>query len=204
MKIGIIGTGRMASGLGTHWANAGHEVLFGSREIEKAQTVAGQVGGGVRSGSYQDAVDFGDVVVLTVPWKNAQEVLSGLTGLAGKVLLEITNNFSDTDSRSTTERIMEWAPGAKVVKAFNTVFVQIVQTPTAERVYRPDVFMAGDDADAKAVVAQLVVDAGFDPFDAGPAASAHHLEKLAAFIVEMGYGRSMSPFMSYKVTKVTT
>ena len=61
--------------------------------------------------------------------------------------------------------------------------------------------MAGDDADAKAVIAGLINDAGFDAFDVGDAASAHHLEKLAAFIIDMGYGRGMGPQINFKVSK---
>lgn len=203
MNIGIIGTGNVGSSLGKRWTDAGHTVMFGSRDTEKAQELAGEVGGRSMGGTYQEAVDFGAVVVLAVVWDAVKDTLAGLTGLDGKVLIETTNNFGVPLQGSTTENIARWAKGAKVVKTFNTIFAEIINMSPDERAYRATAFMAGDDAGAKAITAQLISDAGFEPFDVGGAAAAHHLDKLASFIVEMGYGKGMGRYINYQVGKVS-
>ena len=203
MKIGIIGTGRMASGLGKRWADAGHEVLFGSRVPDRARTLAAQIGGAAQGGSQADAVNFADVLLLATPFDQTEAVLRDLGSLAGKVVIEITNNFVDNDPASTTERIMQWSPGARVVKAFNGVFWQQIHAAPAPADQRPDVFMAGDDAAAKQITAQWIEAAGYHAVDAGPAKNARHLENLAFFIIEMAYGQSMGPGAGLKIVQVS-
>ena len=207
MKIGIIGAGRMGSGLGKRWAQAGHQVMFGSRDPEKALGIATEVGtnangANASGGSYADVLAFADVLLFAVPWDKAEAVLADLGSLDGKILIETTNNFVDHDPRSTTERIMTWAPGAKVVKAFNTIFAGIIQADPADAKERPSVFMAGDDADAKQITAQLISDAGFDPVDAGPVKNARHVENIAFAIVELAYGQGMGSNVSFKLIRV--
>ncbi len=202
MKIGIIGTGRMSSGLGKRWVDAGHEVMFGSRDPVKAQALATQIGGGAHGGSQADAVNFADVLLLATPFDKTEAVLRDLGSLAGKVVIEITNNFVDSNPPSTTERIMQWSPGARVVKAFNGVFWQQIHSDPAPTEQRPDVFMAGDDAAAKQIAAQWIEAAGYHAVDAGPAKNARHLENLAFFVIEMAYGQGMGPGVGLKLVKV--
>ncbi len=202
MKIGIIGTGRMSSGLGKRWADAGHEVMFGSREPAKAQALAAQIGGAAQGGSQADAVKFADVLLLATPFDQTEVALRGLGSLAGKVVIEITNNFVDHNPLSTTERIMQWSPGARVVKAFNGVFWQQIHAAPAPAEQHPDVFMAGDDNAAKQIAAQWIEAAGYHAVDAGPAKSARHLENLAFFIIEMAYGQGMGPGAGLKIVQV--
>ena len=198
MKIGIIGTGRMGTALGRRWALAGHEVCFGSRDPEKAAAVARTIADTVRGGTYAEAVAFGDVLLLSVPWKATQEVVQSLGPLNGKVLLECTNNVGGDDrDAGTTELVAQWARGAKVVKAFNTIFYQIIEAE-----HEPlTVFIVGDD-DAKATVSPLVRDAGFEPVDAGPIDNAHHLDALARFIIHLGYQRGMGQRIAYQLVQV--
>ncbi|MCK6580233.1 MAG: NAD(P)-binding domain-containing protein [Anaerolineae bacterium] len=201
MKIGIIGTGRIGTGLAKRWTEAGHSVLLGSRDAGKATGIAAAVG--AQGGTYQQAVDFGEVVVLTTPWEAAEETLHSLTGLAGKTLIETTNKLRDPRPETSTELIARWSNGAKVVKAFNTVFAQIIHTPPAERLARADIPMVGDHADAKALAAGLIRDAGFNPLDAGGMANARHVENLAAFIIALGYGEGLGTGLSYQFVRVT-
>ncbi|MBK8023458.1 MAG: NAD(P)-binding domain-containing protein [Chloroflexi bacterium] len=202
MNIGIIGTGRIATALAQRWLETGHSVLLGSRDAGKAAAVAAELGGAAQGGGYQQAVDFGEVIVLTTPWEATEETLRGLTGLAGKVLLETTNKLRDPRPETSTELIARWAAGAKVVKAFNTVFAQIIATPPADRKFQADVFVVGDDAEAKATVTTLVHDAGFSAIDAGGVANARHVENLAAFIITLGYGSGWGTGISYKIVQV--
>ncbi len=202
MKIGIIGTGRMSGGLGKRWAKAGHDVMFGSRDPQKAQALAAQIGANAHGGSQQDAITFADVLLLATPFDKTEAALRELGSLAGKVLIETTNNYVDNNPVSTTERIMQWSPSARVVKAFNTVFWQIIHSDPAEAKSRPDVYIVGDDADAKEITAQWVEAAGFHAVDAGPAKNAHHLENLAYFIIEMGYQQKMGTDIGFKIVKI--
>jgi predicted dinucleotide-binding enzyme len=175
--------------------------MFGSRDLDKARQTGSEIG--AQGGSYAQAATFGDVLLLSTPWDKTEDILRDLGALDGKIIIETTNNFTDHDNpRSNTERIMAWTPGAKVVKAFNTVFQQIIHTDSAAAKDRPSVFMAGDDTDAKQIVAQLIIDAGFDAVDVGPARNAKHVENLALAIIEFAYGQGMGTSVSFKLIKV--
>jgi len=202
MNIGILGTGRMATGLGNRWAKAGHTIVFGSRDLDKGREAIAYIGGDTSVGSYQEVVDASEVIMITVPWPAVRETLTHLERLRGKILLEITNVFEDDPAGSTTEQIIGWAGGARVVKAFNAVFSQILHVPQEDMLVRPDVFMIGEDADAKAVIGQLITEAGFDPFDAGGVENARHLQNLALFIIEMGYSQKRGMGIGFKIVQV--
>ncbi len=201
MKIGIIGAGKIGGGLGKRWLKAGHQVMFGSRDRAKANDIAAQLGANASGGTYAETVAFADVLLLSIPWNATEAVVRGLK-LDGKIVVETTNNFVDQNPISTTERIMAWAPGAKVVKAFNTIFSQIINSDLSDPAALPDVFLVGDDANAKEIVARLVADAGFRSIDVGPAKNAHHVENLAFLVIELGYGQGMGTSVNVKVIQV--
>jgi predicted dinucleotide-binding enzyme len=125
-----------------------------------------------------------------VPWSSAQASLQSLGDLTGKVIIDTTNplryenglEFEVDVPHSAAELIQDWAPGASVVKAFNTTNFRIMADPSV--VDGPiTIPVAGDDAAAKALAARLVADTGFHCVDAGPLANAHYLEKMAAFYI---------------------
>lgn len=202
MKIGIIGTGRIGTAIGKRWVRAGHQVMFGSRDPQKAITSAERIGANASGGSYADAVNFGDVLLLSTPWNATREVLESLGSLEGKTLVDCTNNVTgDERGGSTSEQIAGWAKGAKVVKAFNTIFYQILDADPATVQERPTVFIAGDD-DAKPTVTQLVLDAGCEPIDVGPLSNTRYLDALAQLIIHLGYGRGMGQHIAYKLVQM--
>jgi 8-hydroxy-5-deazaflavin:NADPH oxidoreductase len=182
MQITIIGTGNMARGIGTRALAGGHDVTFVGTETEKAEALASELGGSAKAG---DRVE-GDVAVLAVPYPAASEVLAQHGDeLAGKVVVDITNpvDFSTfqpliLDAGSAAQEIAAAAPeGARVVKAFNTTFAgTLVEGQVAGQPL--DVFIAGDDEDAKATVVELAETSGLRPVDAGPLARARELEAL--------------------------
>ncbi|HYO87129.1 MAG TPA: NAD(P)-binding domain-containing protein [Candidatus Limnocylindrales bacterium] len=205
MKIGILGTGRIGSALGKRWADAGHALCFGSRELARAAALAGEVGHGAQGGSYADAAAFGEAVLLAVPWSAAAEVLGTLQGaLAGKLLLDATNNLSgDSSGGPSAVQVQAWASGAYVVKAFNTVFFQILDSSwRAGTGPRPAVFMVGDDANAKQIAAPLIADAGFEPLDSGTLAQAGDIDVLARFIIHLGYDQGLGPHIAYGLLRL--
>jgi 8-hydroxy-5-deazaflavin:NADPH oxidoreductase len=186
MHITIVGTGNMARGIASRALAGGHDVTLVGTDRAKADALAAELGGAGSSGSIQagDAL-AGDVCVLAVPYPAVSDVLdSHRDALAGTVLVDITNpvDFStftplQIDAGSAAQEIAAAAPDAKVVKAFNTTFAgTLVDGKVSGQPL--DVFIAGDDEDAKAAVKQLVEDGGMRAVDAGPLARAHELEGL--------------------------
>ena len=184
MDITIIGTGNMGRGIATRARAGGHDVTLLGTEPGKAQALAGELTGNVRAGAVGDELQ-GGVVVLAVWYQVLDDVL-GRYGdqLNGKVVVDITNPVDpqsfqplDVEAGSAAQEIAQKAPGARVVKAFNTTFAgTLVEGQVAGQPL--DVFIASDDEDAKGAVRQLAEDAGLRAVDAGPLARAHELEAL--------------------------
>jgi len=185
MKIAIIGTGNVGSALGASFTRAGHDVTFAARDTEKTREVAGSMGADAAA-TPAEAAAGAEVIVLAVPYGATGAVLDELGDSArGKVLVDPTNPLTADYSAlateggpSAAERIAEASGGARVVKAFNTVFASIQADPTAHG-RTVDGLIAGDDEAAKATVAELEKSIGLRPVDAGPLASARQLEALA-------------------------
>jgi 8-hydroxy-5-deazaflavin:NADPH oxidoreductase len=194
MKIGILGAGNMGGTLGRLWSEQGHEVLFGLRNAEsaKAQRMIAVLGKNAGTGTFEDAVEFGDVVLVAVPWEATAEVIQRLaTKLAGKVLIDCTNPIKPDLSglvvghtTSAAEEIARWALAARVVKAFNTVGAGTLDDAKYGD-HSASVFICGDDAAAKQVVTQLADEIGFEVIDAGPLVEARYLEPLAMLWIHL-------------------
>jgi predicted dinucleotide-binding enzyme len=174
MNIGIIGSGRIGGTVGTLWAQAGHQVMFSSRHPEQLADLAAAAGNGARVGTIGEAAAFGDVVLLSVPWRGVEDALVAAGSLDGKILIDTTNQFTPNGLEqlpggiSAAEFNARRARGARLVKAYNTLTAGF-QAESAGRTGTDRVVMpyAGEDAAAKAIVAQLIDDSGFEPFDVG-------------------------------------
>jgi NADPH-dependent F420 reductase len=174
----------MARGIATRALAGGHTVTLHGRQADAAERLAGELSGDVRAGAAGDRL-AGDVVVLAVPYDAVDDVLGAYRDqLDGKVLVDITNpvDFSSfspltVEAGSAAQEIAHKASRAKVVKAFNTTFAgTLLEGKVADQPL--DVFVAADDENAKAVVRQLIEEAGLRCVDAGPLARAHELEAL--------------------------
>jgi predicted dinucleotide-binding enzyme len=184
MDITIIGSGNMTRGIATRALAGGHSVTILGHHAEGAAALAGELDGTVGSGAVGDPLR-GDVVVLATPYDALADVLDRYTDqFYGRVIVDITNpvDFSTFTpltlaAGSAAQEIAAKAPGAKVVKAFNTTFAgtlvagQVAGQPL-------DVLIAADDEDAKQTVTELVESGGMRAVDAGPLARAHELEAL--------------------------
>lgn len=191
MDVTIIGAGNMGRGIGTRAAAGGHSVTFVDANPETAQKAADDLkqsaknSAKISSASLGD-VKLGDVVVLAVWYGTNIELVKQLGDrLAGKVVVDIANPLNSTydglatasDSSSAEDVAKAAAPGAKVVKAFNTTYAGTLLAGKVNG--QPlDVFIAGDDADAKAKVAQVVTDGGLRPVDTGPLNRARQIEGM--------------------------
>lgn len=195
MSISILGTGNMASGLAVLFAKAGHQVAIASRDPGKAQSKAAELGNGISGASFTEAAGKSDTVVLAIPYDAAAEVIRAAGGLAGKIVIDITNPLTADYSgltightTSAAEEIQKEAPQARVVKAFNTVFASVLQGNGKAAGQPVTVFVAADDPEARKSVAALAASAGFKPVAAGGLAMARYLEPVAGLNIALGYG----------------
>jgi NADPH-dependent F420 reductase len=194
MKIGILGAGSMGAALGKLWAALGHEVCFGVRQPvgEKTAKRLSALGSSVRTGSLEAAAQFGDAVLIAVPWEATEKVVRSLAGhLVGKVLIDCTNPISPDlsgliigHSTSAAEEIARWAPQANVVKCFNTVGAGGLHDARYGD-HSAAVFVCGDDEAANKMVTHLAEGIGFEVIDAGPLAEARYIEPLALLWIHL-------------------
>ncbi len=191
MNITIIGAGNMGRGIGTRLVAGGYSVTYVDRKPDEAEKVATDIKASAKNGAQVSAANLGDaklgdIVVLAVPYGANIELAKQLgEKLAGKVVVDIANPLNSTydglatkpDSSSAEDVAKAAAPNAKVVKAFNTTFAGTLLT--GQVAGRPlDVFIAGDDAEAKNEIAQLVKDGGMRPIDTGPLSRARQIEAM--------------------------
>lgn len=184
MNIGIIGSGRIGSTVGRLWIQAGHHVLFSfSRQPEKLLALAASIGQNVRIGTPSDAANFGDVVFFAPPWWVMEDALQAAGSLEGKILIDATNPYKEgwipltLDAGTTSgEEIARRAPGARVVNAYNTLTAATLATESrlTSTEERFALIYCSDDVEAKAIVAGLIADSGFEPVDVGPLRNGHY------------------------------
>jgi predicted dinucleotide-binding enzyme len=172
MRIGIFGTGGMATALGAHWANAGHELMTAGRS----------------TGTWAEVAAFADAVLLAIPADAVFEVLPKAGPLRGKILVDCTNQPGPTGTEPppgtpVAARIAAAAPGAHVVKAFNLAPVDVWRKPPATLT----VPLCGDDPAALDAVHTLVRDVGCTPVLGGGLDRAHLLEATAAFAIGLWF-----------------
>ena len=197
-SVSILGSGNMARGIGTRAVAGGNSVQILARDPEQSAAVANELGGSATSAAIGDPLT-GDVVVLAVPYPAAAPLVQQYGDqLAGKVVVDITNplNVETFDGlvtpadSSAAQEIAKVAPSdARVVKAFNTTFAgTLVEGQVKDQPL--DVFIAGDDADAKSTVASIVEAGGLRPIDAGPLANARYLEGLGFLHIALQMSRN--------------
>ena len=202
MHIAVIGAGSVGGTLGTRWAAAGHEVVFGVRDPQSPKVhELLSTSCNARAAIIPDATAGSDVVVLATPWAAAKAAILSAGNLAGKVLLDCTNplkaDLSLVAGHTTSggEMVAGWAVGARVVKIFNTTgFGNMANPHYGDQA--ATMFYAGDDSKAKQIAVRLATDLGFEAVDAGPLKNARLLEPLAALWIDLamvrGHGRDIA------------
>ncbi|WP_328406154.1 NADPH-dependent F420 reductase [Nocardia sp. NBC_00403] len=181
MKVGIVGAGHIGGGIARQLAAAGHELMLAfSRDQETLRALAASIGPTVTVGTPTEAVAFGEVVVISVPWPVLPEALPQLGSLAGKIVIDTTNQFGapqPPEGRTAAQFNAERMAGARYTKSFNTLTAAFqAQTATRTGDDRIVQWLCGDDAEAKSIVAGLITDAGFVPIDLGGTADAAVME----------------------------
>lgn len=174
MKIASIGSGNMGGTLGRLWAAHGHQVMFGSRDpqSDKIRTLLQAAGTNAQAGTVQEAIAFGEVILLAVLPTEVERVLREAGDLNNKILINCTNRF---DGKSADMEVLRLAKNARVVRTFNTLAWEVLANPQYGSI-NATAFLSGDDSEAKEVVAQLSCDIGLDPVDVGGSANMEKIE----------------------------
>ena len=198
MKVSVIGAGNMGSGFVKQFSSAGHTVRIASRTTDKADALARLYPNTAAVATGPAAADA-DVIVLAVGYGDVADALTALGDVSEKIIVDVSNpltadymGLSIGHSTSAAEEIARLAPRSKVVKAFNTLFAEVLRDgPAFANGAVAPVFYAGDDPAAKAKVAALIESIGFTPVDAGELKNARYLEPLAGLNVFFGYGAGL-------------
>jgi predicted dinucleotide-binding enzyme len=208
MDIAIVGTGTVGTTLGEAWSAKGHRVTYGTRDATspKARRLVSTSSGAAPVVPIPDAVRTAEIVLLAVPWDSALQVVAAAGDLAGKVVIDPINAFTPQlglsvgHTTSVAEEVARAAPGAKVVKAFNTLGVANVKNLRFGD-QAASGFICGDDADAKVKVTALAKDLGFDVVDCGPLINARALEPLAMLWGQLAFPLGLGPNIAFKLLR---
>src|SRR5688572_21237424 len=201
MKIAFIGAGKVGAPLADHLANAGHEVVLAQSNDESASlALALERNAKLSASPLKQAVQEADVVIIAIPFSAIEPLLGPIEAdLAGKVLVDCTNPVGPSlthglnNTTSGAAFIQAIVPHAKVVKAFTIYGFENLENPVYPYPVKPAMFYCGDDAGAKAIVAKLIADVGFDPLDTGGLVQALHLEHMTLLWVRMVRAGGHSP-----------
>jgi hypothetical protein len=199
-SISIIGTGNMARVLAGRALAGGNAVEVIGRDASKADALVESIGGGATTGRIGTA-PAGDIVILALPYADAAPVVRHFgNALSGKVVIDITNPFNPdlsglvtpVDSSAAQEIAKAVPAGAHVVKAFNTIFGHVLAAYTPEDPRPLDVFIAGDDPDAKTRVAKFIESLALRPLDVGDLTSARWLEAASMLLMRAMLGKALN------------
>lgn len=196
MEIGIIGGGSVGAALTRGWARAGHDIRLGVRDPDGSRWDDLRGATGARTLHLSEAA-AAPVVVLAVPWGAVEDAIAAAGPMAGCVVVDATNVYErgaagprlvTPPEGSAGEAVAARLPQARIVKSLNQVGAE--NMADARRfAHRPVMFMASDHADAKEVVAPLLVDLGFEAADAGGIGNAHLLEAMATLWIDQAFAR---------------
>ena len=209
--IAVIGTGDVAGALGPEFAAQGHTIVYGSRNPSRddVRALVARTGNAASATTPAESVAGADIVVMAVPGTAVEAVTRSLGDLSGKIIIDPTNAIDRSDngylvlvySTSTAEIIQGAAPGAHVVKAFNTLNWRTMVDPDSSG-GPVSIPLVGDNAEAKARVAELVEGMGLEAIDLGPLRYARHVEGMLLVWIHNRYGGGDGPAFDYYLRKV--
>lgn len=187
MTFGFIGAGTVAQTVAKHLLQHGHQVvLSNSRGAETLSDLARSLGDGASAGTPAQAADQ-TFVVLSVMWPHAKEALAAVPDWTGRILIDATNRFESLDpvdlgdlsGPTSSELVAQWAPGARVVKLFNSVVMAWIRDFSPDKP-RTVLFISGDDQAAKDELSAIISEVGFEPVDLGSLAVGGRLHQVGA------------------------
>lgn len=200
MKIGILGSGNIGGTLGKKWAQAGHDVVFGVREVNSAKVGAllEAAGGNASADSVANAAAFGDVILIAIPWSAAGAMVEAhAEALNGKIVMDATNNFGGPVINNV-EAISSNAPAARVYRAFNSLGWENFETPQIGET-QVDLFYCGPDDEARPVVEGLIQEIGLRPIWVGDLDVVQIVDSIGLLWVSLIFGQGMGRHLAFKV-----
>jgi len=207
MKIGVVGQGSVGGTLAKGWVAKGHKVMLGVRDTESSAARERAESLGAALGNVREAGQFGEVVVLAVPWSAVDDALAEMGDLGGRVLLDCTNPLQPDlgglavgGDTSGGEHVASRAPGGRVVKIFNTTGADNMAQPCYAD-GAASMLLCGDDEDARKTAAQLAADLGFEPVDAGGLDAARGLEHLALLWIRLAVRQGLGTGIAFRLMK---
>jgi hypothetical protein len=183
MQISVLGFGNAGSQFVRLWIAAGHSLTVGLRSGSAREKEVKALGATVLQPHL--AVESTPITVLALPWAAVEETLRSITSWEGKIIIDATNPLRRDlsvfvpESGSGGQQVAKWAPGARIVKAFNTIGAALYGDPAF------DILYCGDDAEAKRTVFDLIADTKMHPQDVGPLTNAGYLEHLAGLWINL-------------------
>jgi len=181
MKFGFIGAGNVAQTYAKHFVRHGHEVILSnSKGPDSLAELVRSIGPNAKAGAVKEAAKQ-DIVILAVRWEQAEQALAEVSDWNGHILVDATNRPLEVDTKGKTasEVIASYAPGARVVKALNTLVVNWIQD-YSDKKPKLVLFLSGDDADAKRKLSSVLEETGFVPVDLGGLIEGGKLQEFGA------------------------
>jgi len=206
MKISILGTGNLGEALAKALTRQAYHVMIGAKEPEKAFAIAGTFDHYAKGATFANAIHYGEVIILAVPYQSVEETLRNTDSYRGKIVIDATNplimdgmpDLALGHTTSGAEQIARMLPEAKVVKALNTAFTE-TYLYTSFGPSEASMFYCGDDEEAKKVVKKILTDINLAPIDCGPLSCARMLEPMAALLIRLGINMGMGREIAYKL-----
>lgn len=190
--IGIIGAGAIGKTLAKHFAQAGHEVwLSNSRSPESLADAVQELGENVKATTSLEAANA-DLVVLSVPWQKLEAAVQAIPNWQGKIVIDANNHMLaatrqlvDLGGKTSSEVVAALLPGARVVKAFNTLYYKVLEQAPREPNGSRVLFLSGDDVAAKQAVRDLMAEVGFAPVDLGSLVDGGRLQQIGGSLATL-------------------
>lgn len=194
MNIGILGAGNVGQSFAKAVLALGHNVMLSSRQPESAEMQALAASLGAQVGTVEQTLAFGGLIAVALRWDAVADVAKQ-GDWTGKTVIDMTNRFGGASGLSGAQEFQQLVPSAHIVKGFNTIGAEHYPQPIIGG-QAASMFIAGDHADSKRIVADLTRQMGFDVVDVGDLAASRHIESLAALWVHLagraGYGRDIA------------
>lgn len=207
MKIGIIGIGNVGGVLGKRLAQLGHDITYGVKDTGSDKVKNLLQGSKAKAASVEQAINASDLILLAVPWDAAEGVATQIKDKKDKIIIDCTNpllyntGFKELavgNTSSAAEEIQKWVGSTPVIKAFNTTGSANMENPDING-NKVTMYVAGDDAAAKARVIEIVDQLGFASFDTGALYTSRFLEAMASLWVHTAYVFGKGPGFAFNV-----